>query len=241
MGRLGGGGGCCKEWWDGNSFTAGRPQGSTFSTGTLSWKRERGSCYCFCCEVKGHHDIQALSHTPTLVTRQRTVMLLKRKSKTTNEQKLECQDSQRHVRGRHIQDDVKNSGVKWHVAQDQSELPFPKQCKDTSNNTDDQSSFFHTQMRLWENYSSKSYQIAFCYPYHFTLWDRHEKDAVSVWLKVPHYVCLQRLQQSIIDLFCSRMKAKPSDPSPSLRARWGSNAWQDTENMGPLSKQLVFW
>lgn len=41
------GGGCCKEWWDGNSFTAGRPQGSTFSTGTLSWKRERGGCYCF--------------------------------------------------------------------------------------------------------------------------------------------------------------------------------------------------
>lgn len=38
------GGRCCKEWWDGNSFTAGRPQGSTFSTGTLSWKRERGSC-----------------------------------------------------------------------------------------------------------------------------------------------------------------------------------------------------
>lgn len=41
------GGGCCKEWWDGNSFTAGRPQGSTFSTGILSWKRERGGCYCF--------------------------------------------------------------------------------------------------------------------------------------------------------------------------------------------------
>lgn len=35
-----------------------------FFYGNPKLENEReGGCYCFCCEVKGHYDIQALSHT----------------------------------------------------------------------------------------------------------------------------------------------------------------------------------
>lgn len=110
-----GGKGCCKEWWDGNSFTAGRPQGSTFSTGTLSWKQERGGCYCFCCKVKCHSDIQTL-YTLTLVMIRRMVMRFegKKKSLEWTEIKVPAQ-SFTHQRKSHS-GQCKNNRVKWDVA-----------------------------------------------------------------------------------------------------------------------------
>lgn len=59
-----GGKGDCKGWWGGNSFTAGSPQGSTFSTGILCWKWERRAVIAFfMLLLKHHHDTQkTVSH-----------------------------------------------------------------------------------------------------------------------------------------------------------------------------------
>lgn len=212
------GGGCCKEWWDGNSFTAGRPQGSTFSTGTLSWKRERGSCYCFWCEVKGHHDIQALSHTDISDETEDGHALWEEKEKPWVNRNLSARTVISLVRVSHIQVDVKTVGSSEtehkinliFLFKNNAKLFLIKLiinqyvCRFLSCTSE------IMRKLLIKNLFCKSYQIAFCYPDHFTLRQTWKRSA-SVWLKVPHYACLHWLQRYILYLFCSGMSAKPKN------------------------------
>lgn len=79
--------GYCKEWWGENSFTAGWPQGSTFSTGILSWKWERRVVIAFFWVKTSSRHTHTLFHTgditSTLVTRWHLeeIMLLKETQK----------------------------------------------------------------------------------------------------------------------------------------------------------------